>query len=142
MSLYEKYDSLIQWTFFQYVSPNGRKAINDWRKSMPQGEFRADLDYFLRQLAKKTKWEYPDIDTLKGEYLKGLTELRWKSGGIPHRLFGYQLGEFEYLLLIGCTHGDKNKYDPVDARETAARRRDAIQRNEASYDQYPLISSK
>jgi hypothetical protein len=142
LNLYEKSDSLFNWSFFQYVSPTGRKAIDDWRKSLPVGQFRADMDYFLKQLAKKTRWEYPDIDTLKGNHLKGLTELRWKSGGIPHRLFGFEIGEFQYLLLIGCTHGDKNKYDPPDARNTAATRRDNIRRGEATYAQYPLISSK
>lgn len=142
MGIYEKSDSLIKWRFFQYVSPNGRKAIEDWRKSLPVGAPKADLDVFLFNLAKKESWEYPDIDSIKGERRRGLTELRWKSGRVPHRLIGYEIGDHEYLLLIGCTHGDKNKYDPTECLDTAADRRDKIAKGEASYCEYPLISNR
>src|SRR5579872_2106277 len=141
LKIYDKYDRYLGWEFFQYVSPMGRRVIDDWRKTLPVGPARADMDYFLKSLAKKARWEFPDIDTLKGKPLKGLTELRWKSAGVPHRLFGYQIGNCQYLFLIGCTHGDKNKYDPRGAKETAAIRRDQIQRREATYAQYPLISN-
>jgi hypothetical protein len=142
LEIYEKYDSLLKWQFFQYVSVNGRKAIEDWRKSLPVGEPKAAMDLFLLFMAKKDKWEYPDIDTIKGDSRKGLTELRWKASRVPHRLIGYQIGDHQYLLLIGCTHGDKNKYDPVECLDTAADRRNKIVKGEASICEYTLITNR
>jgi hypothetical protein len=81
---------MIKWRLLQYVSPMGRAALEDWRKSLPIGAPRADLDHFLKLMAKSAVWEYPDIDTLKSERYAGLTELRWKSGRKPHRIFGYE----------------------------------------------------
>ena len=99
------------------------------------------MDAFLAFMVKLETWEYPDIDSLKGDRYKGLTELRWKSGKMPHRILGYQTGAFEYLMLIGCTHNEK-KYDPPEAMETARRRREEIQKGEASTSEYKLISDK
>ena len=76
----------------------GRRALDDWRKrGLAVGRPRADMDTFLKNLVKLRKWEYPVIDSLKGERFRGLSELRWKSGRTPHRILGYQLGEFEYF---------------------------------------------
>lgn len=137
MKIYEKSDTF-KWTFYQYVSPGGRKAIDDWRKSFAAGSRKADMDVFLRELAKKQEWEWPDIDSLKGKPYKGLSELRWKSGGVPQRIIGLGIGDHQYLFLIGCTH-NKKKYTPPEALDTAADRRDKIARKEATFDAYPLI---
>lgn len=98
------------------------------------------MDTFLRILARKNEWEFPDIDSLKGKKYQGLSELRWKSEGVPHRLFGYTIADHQYLLLIGCTHNAK-KYDPPDAMETARKRREQINNHEATFVEYRLISS-
>ena len=91
-----------------------------------------------RHLVKRRVWEYPDIDTLKGKSLKGLSELRWRSGNVPHRLFGYRLSGHEYIVLIGCIH-NKRKYKPTDALDTAPSRRKKIQNGEATYVEYKLV---
>lgn len=130
---------LQKWRLYQYVSPTGRKAIDDWRKGLPIGEPRADLDTFLRDMVKRDRWEPPDLEPLHGAQ-RGLTELRWKSGKLPHRIFGYQHGEHQYLMLIGCTH--REAYDPPDALETVLVRRRQIQNNEAFIDEYKLILSR
>lgn len=140
MPIYEKSD-IYKWRFSQYVSPLHRAAITDWRKAMPQGARRADMDTFLRNLAKKDEWEYPDIDSLKGKNCQGLTEIRWKSEGVPHRLFGYSIGDHHYLFLIGCTHNAK-KYNPPDAMETAHKRRVQIINELATYIEYRLLTSR
>jgi len=108
---------------------------------MPQGQRRADMDTFLKAMAKKAVWEYPDIDSLKGKKFKGLTELRWKSDGIPHRILGYRIADRQYLCLIGCTHNAK-KYTPPDAMNSAKTRRDQIQSGEASYREYQLVTHR
>jgi hypothetical protein len=127
---------IAQWRLYQYVSANGRRAIADWRKALPVGAPRAYLDTFLRDMAKKDEWDPPDFEPLHGEQ-RGLTELRWKCGKLPHRIIGYVLAEHCYLMLIGCTH--RESYDPQNALETALLRRKQIQNNEASYDEYQLV---
>jgi hypothetical protein len=128
----------MKWRLFQYVSPSGRRAIADWRKALPIGRERAYLDTFLRDMAKKDTWESPDFEPMHGEQ-RGLTELRWRCGRLPHRIIGYALAECQYLMLIGCTH--RESYDPPNALETALIRRKQIQDGEATYDEYQLIVS-
>lgn len=118
---------LYRWKFLQYESPAGRKSIEDWRNEIPRGSPRADMDNFLKLLAKSTHWSNSDdIRALKGRRYRGLTELRWRSGRVPYRLIGYCQGQpgistsGEYVLLIGCTHNAK-KYDPPSALETVSR---------------------
>jgi hypothetical protein len=130
----------MKWKLYQYVSQNGRRAIDDWRRSLPIGQPRADLDTFLRDMVKKDKWEPPDIEALHGGLYQGLTELRWRSGRLPHRIFGCELGDHEYLMLIGCTHRDT--YDPPGALDTVLVRRRQIQDNEACFDEYRLILNR
>ena len=139
MKTYEKSDIIFKWRLVQYRSPNGRLAITDWRKTLPIGTPRADLDTFLRDMAKRDKWDYPVIDNLRGEPYKGFTELRWKSCKVQHRIFGYELGAYEYLMLVGCTH--KENYDPPGALETLIDRYKQIQRGEASYVEYQLTTN-
>ena len=129
-----------RWRLLQYVSPQGRReSIADWRKKLPIGRPRSDLDTFLAFMVKLKEWEYPYIDSLKSGPYKGLTELRWKSGRVPYRIFGYQTGASAYVMLIGCTHNEK-RYDPPDAMDTAKRRRNEILKGEASTSEYKLIA--
>jgi hypothetical protein len=132
---------LVKWKLFQYISQMDRAAITDWRKRLPVGYPRADLDQFLKLMVKTKDWEYPDIDTLKSKRFAGLTELRWKSGGKPHRILGYKSNDFEYTMLVGCTH-DKKKYDPPEAMETARRRKIEIESGEASTREYQLLTDE
>jgi hypothetical protein len=108
---------------------------------MPQGPPRADLDQFLNVLAKKAYWTYPDIDSLKGSKYKGLSELRWQSGRVQHRLIGYAEEATVYVLLIGCTHKQR-RYDPTDALDTAADRKKKIKSGEATTCEYQLITGR
>ena len=138
LTVYEKKYIMVLWLLHQYVSPMDRKAIDDWRNSLPVGIPRTDLDAFLKNIIKERSWEYPVIGTLSGLH-SCLTELRWRSKGKPHRILGYQLREFEYLMLVGCTH-DKKKYKPSDALGTALRRRKDVKEGRASYCEYQLVT--
>jgi hypothetical protein len=136
LNIYENSDTVV-WTVLEYISPMERRALADFRKSMFKPQ-QADMDVFLSALAKKTDWEFPDIDTLKGERYRGMSELRWRSGGVQHRLLGYSPKIFEYLVLIGCTHKGP-RYDPKDAMETARKRKKQIETKEATYAKYKLV---
>ena len=54
MGIYEKSDDVVGWKLLQYVSPMGRRAIDDWRGSLTITRM-ADFDNFLRNMVKKSK---------------------------------------------------------------------------------------
>ena len=102
-----------------YVSPAGNNKIADWYDALPIQE-RADADEFIKNMRKTAEWTMPNYrPRLKGHKSRG--ELRWQSGKRQHRLIGYLKGG-AFFALIGCTHKQR-VYDPVDALETAERRR-------------------
>jgi hypothetical protein len=97
------------------------------------------MDLFLKILAKKERWEPPDIKGLVG--FPGLKELRWRSGNVQHRLIGHYHGTQTFLLLLGCTHKQR-RYDPAAALDTAKRRQRAVENGEARTCEYPLFVDK
>ena len=125
-----------KWRLEQYQG--SRNAIEDWRKGLdPQA--RSDADTFLKNMAKSTEWSYPDIQGLRGKKYRGLTELRWVAGNVQHRIIGYQIDDHRYLMLIGCTH-KQQRYKPTECLDTAVDRRKNIERGDASYCEYPLLT--
>jgi hypothetical protein len=124
------------------VSANGRKAIDDWRSSLPPGGAKADFDSFLNLLARSDEWAAPDIRLLRGKQ-SGLSELRWTSGKVEHRIVGYRQpdrdGRHQYVMVIGCTHKGR-VYKPADALATAVARKHQIERGEATTREYSLVT--
>ena len=140
MGIYGKSDTVVVWSLFQYVSPTGRKAIEDWRNSLALSR-RADFDVFMRNMVKRSKWEYPEIGGLSGKHLKGFFELRWRSENVPHRVGGYFPSDDEFLMLIGWTHNAK-KYDPPSALETLRLRKMKLNSGEASGCEYEIATGR
>jgi len=140
MGIYEKNDTVVVWSLFQYVSPTGRKTIEDWRSSLSAIR-RADFDVFLRNMVKRSKWEYPEIGGLSGKHLKGFLELRWRSENVPHRVGGYFSGGDEFVMLIGWTH-NKKKYDPSSALDTLPIRKKKVSSGEASICEYEIATGR
>jgi hypothetical protein len=148
LETYEKHDNVVpwKWALKQYESQNGRKAINDWRRNLPQGPFRARLDAFLKMLAKMDEWNPPHIKAIQGQENAGLSELRWTAGKTEHRIVGYRLednaeGVHRYLMLIGCTHKQRN-YIPPEALKSARTRRNEIRKGTATISEYQLIADR
>lgn len=138
MGIYEKSDIGVVWKLLQYVSPMGRRAIDDWRADQTDAG-KADLDVFLRNITKKSQWAYPDMSSLSGKHLKDFRELRWRSGGVPHRIGGYFAAPDEFVMLIGWTHNAK-KYTPPDALESLVKRRNRLIKGEASLCEYGIYT--
>ena len=138
MEIYEKYDVGVLWRLFQYVSPTGRRTIDDWRAALTVAG-RADFDVFLRNMAKKSKWQYPDIGGLSDKHLKGFRELRWKSSNVPHRVGGYFSSDAEFVMLIGWTHNAK-KYTPPTALDLLVKRSNHLSTGEASICEYSIFT--
>ena len=99
-----------------------------------------DLDTFLKTMAKKEKWEPPDVKSLTGKKYQGLTELRWNSGRVPYRIIGYVLADHVYVMLIGCTHNNR-QYHPPSALNTAVERQSKILNGEARICEYKIITA-
>lgn len=99
------------------------------------------MDTFLKVLVKQKVWHYPDIDGLGSGKYQGLSELRWKCGRVPYRIIGYTAAERVFVMLIGCTHNER-KYKPADCFDTALARKKEIERNQASTDEYKLVTNK
>jgi hypothetical protein len=123
-----------RWKLQEYVKGAGRGAITDWNKKLVPGA-QAECDAFLKLIVKIKSWELPDFKLLRG--YPGLGELRWKSGGVQFRIIGRRIGEYEFLMLIGCTHKQK-RYNPADALETANHRFKEISNGQGSYNEYKL----
>jgi hypothetical protein len=141
LEIYEKNDIRVKWTLFQYVSPLGRPAIDDWREGLTVPR-RTDFDVFLRGIVKKSRWVHPDLVSLSGRHLKGFQELRWKGvGGVPHRVGGYFSADDEFVMLIGWTHNQK-KYDPPSALESLIKRKKRLTTGEATLREYQILTGK
>jgi hypothetical protein len=140
--IYEKYDDRLKWTLLEFVSPVGRQAITGWRNDLVTATRKADLDYFLRTMARKTAWAFPDLGTLHGKHLQGFRELRWRSNGVPHRIGGYFPSEAGvFVMLIGWTHNQR-KYDPPSALETIVTRKNLVETEAAELRVYEINTGR
>jgi hypothetical protein len=139
--IYEKSDNVLLWRLWEYVSPAGRHAIEDWRGDLPTLSRKADFDAFIRYKITAAKWESPDFKSLSGKRWKGLYELRWNSDGVPHRIGGYVARPSEFVMLIGFTH-NKKKYDPPDTFETILKRKKAVEKREATLHEFKILTGK
>ena len=141
LGIYEKRDTVIKWVLLQYVSPMGRPAITDWRSSLTIS-CMTDLDNFLRNMTRKSKWTYPDIGGLSGKHFKNLYELRWRSvDRVPYRIGGYFASSTEFVMLIGWTH-NKKKYDPSSALESLQKRKKRLNTGEATLCEYTILTGR
>jgi len=124
------------WRFKQYVTPNGRPSIDDWRKRLKPQQ-RADLDGFMRKVARSQEWRVGAEFGWLTDY-PGLGELPWTSCKVEHRLVGYFCGVKGFALMIGCTHKSR-RYKPENALDLARDNKQRIERGVAALDIYEVI---
>lgn len=117
-----------------FVSPADNNKIADWYSGLLAQE-KADADEFLTDMRKTTDWKLPNYRPRLRGYNE-IGELRWQSENKQHRLIGCFMSGF-WCALIGCTH-KQQRYDPVDALETARRRKGQVERGEARTVEYDL----
>ena len=113
---------MVNWTFFDYVSPANSNPIVKWLDTLTTQE-RSDLRELLKYLSKVQNWQHPVFKWLRGKKYQGLGEIRFKTlQGIPLRLIGIKGNEPNtFIFLVGCSH--KENYDPPSALDTANKRR-------------------
>ncbi len=122
------------WTFMEYVTSGGRGVITQWASReieiIAADEFHDTLRYL--ENTPRDLWVRPEYAPFDAE----IGEIRFKSNGKPHRVFGFFLmTEKQYVMLIGATK-DKNKYNPRDAEKTARRRRREVLDGRSGINEY------
>lgn len=97
---------------------------------------QARLDSILEHMGAMKSWGGKEFKRLSGDAYQGLGEVRFKDGGMQHRLIGMNgPGEGEYTFLIGCTHKD-DVYNPPSAMDTAVDRRKQLESGKASTSEH------
>jgi hypothetical protein len=139
MAIYEISDIRVKWILREFVSPMGRAAVTRWREDLSVRR-RVDLDTFLRNMIRSSRWEMPDFKSLSGQQA-GFHELRWRAQGVPHRIGGYLETENEFVMLIGWTH-DAKKYDPPSALDTLLDRAKKLKRGEGSLHEFNVVTGR
>ncbi len=100
----------------------------------------AAMDGFLSIMVKMDDWTPPDFKPMRRE-LRGFHELRWKAGGVQHRIIGRLTGDRTFLMLIGCTHKG-TVYTPPNALETAIERDRLVRTQGATTSEYEILSGR
>lgn len=111
-----------------YVSPVGKNKIADWYNDLTVQE-QTDADEFLKDMRRISDWKMPHYRP-RLTNLKGIGELRWKSGRKEQRLLGFFM-DGAWIAVIGCTH-KQQIYQPANALETARKHREEIKSGKAA----------
>lgn len=115
------------WDFQEYQNAEGKLPVSEWLAELSQKN-RARADRFMRIVGNLNRLEMPYF-----RKFRELLEARWfGENKVPHRIFCYvPSGGRRVIFLCGCTHKD-NRYNPTNAYDTAAKRRDEIEGGRAS----------
>ena len=120
------------WSFWQFQTVGGRGVITDWVEGL---EMEGEQDFYgiLRNLAVTPRglWTRPDYGVFDPE----ISEIRFKSNRLQHRVFGSFLMPGRYALLVGATKKGNN-YDPRDAINTARKRSRLVARDRSQLREY------
>lgn len=111
------------WTFMQYVNFGGKGVISKWvakEIGVNAGDDFHDILNYL-QVTPRDLWVRPDYDTLTPP---DIGEIRWKSGQLQHRVFGF-FQDTKYVMVLGSTKKG-NIYTPTGAIDTARQRKQDI----------------
>jgi hypothetical protein len=123
----------------QFTSEKHREArtggvISDWYRKELSVRARVKFDALLRGLSKTraTNWSPTDYKPLTTPHA-GISELRFKDGGIEYRPLCFLLppaevggAELDVMVLLIGAYKKMNKWTPFDARDTALARKKLV----------------
>jgi len=119
---------MLEWTFFEFVSSTGRRAVRDWIGTFPKGtraRVKASVDALVSelQLLPNDQFERENgVGQLRHD-CSGLFELVMKVEKIQVRPIGfYGPGRREFTLLAGAVEKG-NDFEPRTVCETANERK-------------------
>jgi hypothetical protein len=127
----------VSWTFYGYITPNGRKDVQEWFDGLLDEEIEEVRDVLgYLQPQPRHLWGKPEFDTLDHD----ISEIRLKINVLhaqtTYRIYGAFWPEkrrHSYTLLVG-----KNKKVDNDRRgkREAIERLKRIRRNEATIHEF------
>jgi len=125
------------WTFKVFVDERGIDVIGKWRKDLPLGD-KARIRVRLAYMKTVKIWEPPLVKKLQGKKYDPIYEIRISGDKVEYRPLGFfGPGKHEFTLVIGARKKSgirgKPSWEPQDARETAKRRYELIQRDKSKY---------
>jgi hypothetical protein len=125
------------WTFKVFINEKGIDVIAKWRAGLPPGD-RAWIGVRLTYMRKIKNWDAHLVKKLQGKKYDPIYEIRISGNNVEYRPLGfYGPGEKDFTLVIGARKksGKRGKpsWEPIDARETAKRRYELIQKDKKKY---------
>jgi hypothetical protein len=126
------------WTFRSYVTARGIHVLQRWYDGLSE-KAQARFDTRLRYLQQQpvTGWTRPYFDFLTKKYA-GLGKVRLEVGNVQHRPLGFisAIGEFTFVYPEATERG--GKWEPRNARDIAANRRQEIRDGRAETDEFDI----
>lgn len=122
------------WRFRGFVTPSGKKPVQKWFTELPDEDAKNDARDKLGMMQKigNHLWHRPEFDQLDD----GISEIRFNGPSGTYRIYGYfgPKGERQsYTFLNGV---QKKKRRDSEAQDLAAKRRDQIEREEATIHEF------
>ena len=109
-------------------------SVAEWCRDELSVEAQAEFDNLLIELAAvpRSSWGMPDFKPFGG----GIFEIRFKADGKQYRPLGYDgPGPHQFTILIGA-YKKMRKWTPLNAQETARKRRREIENGIRKVRQY------
>ena len=124
-------EEIVCWVFYGYVTPAGRREVQDWFNALtdPEKDEIRDVLAYLQPLPLRL-WEKPEYEML-GD---GLSEIRIKVSALNKtiRIYGCFWPEgdrYSYTFLLGKEKKVKND---EDGKKESRRRKGRLDRGEAT----------
>ena len=99
------------WTFYDYVSPNGRNVIAEWTEDELSLAAQEKLEVRLVHLGgvERVDWKRPHFAPLT--QCHGISEIKFDVDNKQHRIFGwFGPNRHEYTMLLGWIKKGKKGY--------------------------------
>jgi hypothetical protein len=130
-----KPEEIVRWAFYGYVTPAGRREVQDWFNALtdPEKDEIRDVLMYLQPLPLRL-WGKPEYEML-GD---GLSEIRVKVGALNKtiRIYGCFWPERQrcsYTFLLGKEKKVKND---EGGKKDARKRKGALGRGEATVHEF------
>jgi hypothetical protein len=125
------------WTFKVFIDERGIDVIGKWRKDLPLGD-KARIRIRLAYMKTIKIWDAHLVKKLQGKKFDPIYEIRISGNKVEYRPLGfYGPGEKDSTLVIGARKksGKRKKpsWEPPEARETAKRRYELIQKDKMKH---------
>lgn len=111
---------MANWTFRCYSDGRSPSLWQRWYDANPsaQGAFDATLNIILQQEV----WRAPNTKAFDQ-----LIEIRFKGGGVQHRIFGFYGGQKQQFIVLGTGYHKDKVYHPKDILKTCKYRRKEVE---------------